>query len=53
MTFDIQISGQGLAFESSIEKIQRRIEKYKGKRFHARGDGVVIEASRLCSMMRA
>jgi putative sigma-54 modulation protein len=30
------------AFDSAMDKIQRRIEKYKGKRFRGRGDGVSV-----------
>lgn len=28
-----------VSFDSALEKLQRRIEKYKGKRFRGRGDG--------------
>lgn len=30
------------AFDSSIDKIQRQIERYKGKRFRGRGDGTSL-----------
>lgn len=29
-----------VAFDAAIEKIQRRIERYKGKKYRGRGDGV-------------
>ena len=28
------------AFDASLDKIQRRIERYKGKKYRSRGDGV-------------
>jgi putative sigma-54 modulation protein len=31
-----------VAFDSALDKLQRRIEKYKGKRYRGRGDGVSI-----------
>ena len=30
------------AFDSSLDKLQRRIEKYKGKKYRGRGDGVSL-----------
>ncbi len=30
------------AFDAAIDKIQRRIERYKGKRYRGRGDGVSV-----------
>ena len=30
------------AFDSAIDKIQRRIERFKGKRYRGRGDGVSV-----------
>lgn len=31
-----------VAFDSAIDKIQRRIERFKGKRYRGRGDGVSL-----------
>lgn len=31
-----------VSFDSALEKLQRRIEKYKGKRFRGRGDGKTL-----------
>lgn len=38
------------AFDSSIDKIQRRIEHYKGKRFQPRGDGTSLASDALNAM---
>jgi len=33
------------AFDAAMDKIQRRIERFKGKRFRGRGDGVSVGQS--------
>lgn len=33
------------AYDSALDKIQRRIERYKGKRYRGRGDGVSLAES--------